>query len=181
VQQTFKLPFEASQETLYDTRPFQNNFHIWLLYIYWCTILIINIFSCVLLKIMKNWYFDSIHRDKSNNISYVNIYLYTLVKKYDQNSLYELVYMNSACNNYFGTEGVLSFVAMSRMSMKNYIKFFLLRKNNNWWSESHLWNLYNIDTQTPFFFGWIPLDIIVNNPISVTQNIPNLINQLFSF
>jgi hypothetical protein len=54
------------------------------LYTCWYTILIINIFSCVLLKNVKNWYyFDSTHRDKFNKISYFNIYFYILVKKYD--------------------------------------------------------------------------------------------------
>jgi hypothetical protein len=66
----------------------QNKCHITQLHFCRCTILNINIFNCVLLKlhmlhiflIMKNWYFDNINRGKSNNISYVNIYLYTLKK-----------------------------------------------------------------------------------------------------
>jgi hypothetical protein len=53
------------------------------------TTLTINIFSYVLLKNMKIWYFESIHRDKSNDISYDNIYLYIVVIKYSKSRLYE--------------------------------------------------------------------------------------------
>jgi len=34
---------------------------------------------------MKIWYFENIHRDKSNDILYDIIYLCILVEKYDQN------------------------------------------------------------------------------------------------
>jgi hypothetical protein len=47
-----------------------------------CTTLIIDIFYHILLKII---YFESTHRDKSNIISYDNIYMY---EKYSQNSSY---------------------------------------------------------------------------------------------
>jgi hypothetical protein len=57
---------------------------------YYCTItLTINIFNYVLLKNTKIWYFKSIYRDKSNDISYANNYLYIVVIKYDQSILYE--------------------------------------------------------------------------------------------
>jgi len=36
---------------------------------------------------MKIWYFENIHRDKSNDILYDIIYLYILVEKYDQSKL----------------------------------------------------------------------------------------------
>jgi hypothetical protein len=42
---------------------------------------------------MRNWYFDSIHRDKSNNISYANIYLYTLINML---LMVKLIYFNNA-------------------------------------------------------------------------------------
>jgi hypothetical protein len=55
-----------------------------------CTILIINIFNyLLLLKIIKNIYFENIRRDKSINITYANIYMYILVEKSSQNKLYE--------------------------------------------------------------------------------------------
>jgi hypothetical protein len=44
--------------------------------------LIINIFNCLFLTIMKMIYFKNTPRDKSNNISYVDIYMYILVEKY---------------------------------------------------------------------------------------------------
>jgi hypothetical protein len=47
-----------------------------------CTNLIINIFNYLLLKMTKFVYFKSTYRDKSNNISFVNIYM--LAKKYCQ-------------------------------------------------------------------------------------------------
>jgi VanZ family protein len=53
-------------------------------YAYKCTILIANIFNYLLLKIMKIIYFENTRRDKSNNISYTNICMYTLVEKYSQ-------------------------------------------------------------------------------------------------
>jgi len=39
----------------------------------------------ILEKIMKIWYFENTHRDKSNDILYDIIYLCILVEKYGQN------------------------------------------------------------------------------------------------
>ena len=41
----------------------------------------------ILEKIMKIWYFENTHQDKSNNILYDIIYLCILVEKYGQNKL----------------------------------------------------------------------------------------------
>jgi hypothetical protein len=49
---------------------------------------IIYIFNYLLLKIIKNLYFENTRRDKSK-ISFVNIYMYILVKIYDQSRSYE--------------------------------------------------------------------------------------------
>jgi len=40
-------------------------------------------------KKLKNWYFENINWDKSNNILHANICIYILVKKYDQSKLCE--------------------------------------------------------------------------------------------
>jgi hypothetical protein len=57
-------------------------------HIYVCryTTWIINIFGYILLRIV---YFENIHRDKSNNISYTNICMSILEEKYGQNISYE--------------------------------------------------------------------------------------------
>ena len=41
----------------------------------------------ILEKIMKIWYFENTHRDKSNDILYDIIYLCILVEKYGQSKL----------------------------------------------------------------------------------------------
>ena len=41
----------------------------------------------ILEKILKIWYFENTHRDKSNDILYDNIYLCILVEKYGQSKL----------------------------------------------------------------------------------------------
>jgi hypothetical protein len=53
--------------------------------LYYCqyTILIINNFNYLLLKIIKIVYFKSNRQDKLN-ISFINIYMYILVEKYGQ-------------------------------------------------------------------------------------------------
>jgi hypothetical protein len=43
--------------------------------------LIINIFNSLILKILKIIYFENTRRDKSNKISYANIFMYILVEK----------------------------------------------------------------------------------------------------
>ena len=43
--------------------------------------------NIVLEKIMKIWYFENTHRDKSNDILYDIIYLYILVEKCDSSKL----------------------------------------------------------------------------------------------
>jgi hypothetical protein len=35
----------------------------------------------MIVKIIKNWYFENIHREESKNILYANVYFYLLVKK----------------------------------------------------------------------------------------------------
>jgi len=42
----------------------------------------LNILNNILEKIMKIWYFENTHRDKSNDILYDIIYLCILVEKY---------------------------------------------------------------------------------------------------
>jgi hypothetical protein len=53
-------------------------------YVYKCVTLIVNIFSYLLLEIIKIVYFENTRRDKSNNISYADICMYITVEKYDQ-------------------------------------------------------------------------------------------------
>jgi hypothetical protein len=59
------------------------------IYVYQCTILNINIFSYLLLKVIKIVYFENTSVDKSNNISYANICMYILIEKNDQSRSYE--------------------------------------------------------------------------------------------
>jgi hypothetical protein len=55
------------------------------IYVYQYTTLTANIFNYLLLQIIKIVYFENTIRDKSNNISYVNICIYyILVEKYGQ-------------------------------------------------------------------------------------------------
>jgi len=62
--------------------PFHNTWHSWLYYACQCIILSLNILNNILEKIMKNWYFESTHRDESNDILYDSTYLCILVEKY---------------------------------------------------------------------------------------------------
>ena len=52
-----------------------------------CIILILNILNNILEKIMKIWYFENTHRDKSNDILYEIIYLCILIEKNGQSKL----------------------------------------------------------------------------------------------
>ena len=52
-----------------------------------CIILSLNILNNILEKIMKIWYFENTHRDKSNDILYDIIYICILVEKYGQSKL----------------------------------------------------------------------------------------------
>jgi hypothetical protein len=38
--------------------------------------LTINSFNCIIIKIIKIWYFKNTYRDKSNNDLYANIFLF---------------------------------------------------------------------------------------------------------
>jgi len=67
--------------------PSHNTWHNWPYYVCQCIILSLNILNNILEKIMKIWYFENTHRDKSNDILYDIIYLYILVEKYDQSKL----------------------------------------------------------------------------------------------
>jgi hypothetical protein len=61
------------------------NIQLWLL-IYLIFFIGTNILGIyILLKIV---YFENTYRDKSNNISFDNIYMYILVEKYGQNKSY---------------------------------------------------------------------------------------------
>jgi len=59
--------------------------HSWPYYACQCIILSLNISNNMLEKIMKIWYFENTHRDKSNDVLYDIIYLYILVEKYGLN------------------------------------------------------------------------------------------------
>ena len=59
----------------YSLRPKINDLFDFV-YAYQCTTVIANIFNYLLLKIIKIVYFENTRRDKSNKISYANIYKY---------------------------------------------------------------------------------------------------------
>jgi len=67
--------------------PSINTWHSWPYYVCQCIILNLNILNNILYKIMKIWYFENTHRDKSNDILYDIIYLCLLVEKYGQSKL----------------------------------------------------------------------------------------------
>jgi len=67
--------------------PFLNIWHSWPYYACQCIILNLNVLNNILEKIIKIWYFENTHRDKSNDILSDIIYLCILVEKYGQSKL----------------------------------------------------------------------------------------------
>ena len=50
---------------------------------------------------MKIWYFKNIHRDESKDILYDIIYLYILIKKYDQSKISQtFIFLNKSSITY---------------------------------------------------------------------------------
>jgi len=76
VEATFEFPHTVLP-------PFLDTWHSWSYYVYQCILLSLNILNYVLEKIMKIWYFENTHRDKSNDILYDIISVCILVEKYE--------------------------------------------------------------------------------------------------